>query len=169
MLSTLGKMGKVEGSKVRYDSGKYSYGNSYCGKAQSTFVVKNGVAAVKDLVTLDDAYDYAIAGVPILRNGNDVSWYNYCAKQGWLADTVRGTYHTFLGLKGDGKIYVMSWCSTAKNMVYGMQAYRKFKPMGFREVIKLDGGGSQYLRVNGKTKTSTLENRKINNIIVIGE
>ena len=137
--------GKVENGKFTFDSGKWSYMNPTSGNAVSTLFIRDGKAFVADAVTLD-AYqncDYIISGVPCLRNGDDVSFYGYVQPQGWGVDTVRATHHVFVGVKDDPtKIYVMWYQSTTKNLIYGMEFYNKIKDAGFRDILKLDGGGS---------------------------
>lgn len=163
----LTNIGTFVGTKYTHDNGVKPNSKDFAGNKLSTFYVKGNTCGIDDFLTLPDC-DYAVSGVPIIRNGKDVSWYNYCSKQGWGADTVRATSHNFLGIRaGENPICLMAWTSTTDNMVYGMQAYKVFSKMGFTDVIKLDGGGSQHLCVEGNTKKTTSENRVINNIIVI--
>ena len=66
--------GKFQGNKYTYDSGAFSYNNEFYGKAQSTLIVDNGKASISELSNAPKNVDYAIAGVPIMRNGNDVKF-----------------------------------------------------------------------------------------------
>lgn len=156
--------GLFEGDKYTFDSGKWRYGNHLHGKAVSTLVIKDGQASIQDLVELP-VCDYAVAGVPIMRDGEDVKFATYVTGQGWDGSTLYATWHTFVGLKDDpGKVYVLAMKTTTSNMVLSAEAFRKFKAMGFKDVIKLDGGGSFYLNAGGQT-TATSEDRRICSII----
>lgn len=162
--------GKFNGDKFCFDSGSFSYMNQFYGKAVSTFVVKNGKPQVIDLIHADLTYDYAVSGVPIIRNGQDVKFYTYVVGQGWDATTLYATKHIFLGLKPNSDaIYIMGWKSSKSNMIYSAEAYKKFSAMGFSEVIKLDGGGSYMMKYDGTTIDSTTENRVDNAYIIIKE
>lgn len=59
--------------------------------------------------------------------------------------------------------------TTTWNMIKTNEAYWKFKELGMYDVIKLDGGGSFCMEVNGKTVASTWEDRRINTIISFEE
>ena len=63
----------------------------------------------------------------------------------------------------------MGWQTKKANTIKSAEAYKKFKAMGFRDVIKLDGGGSYIFNVNGRNMSATDENRRINTIITWGE
>ena len=162
--------GKFNGNKYCFDCGSFSYMNQFYGKAVSTFVIQNGVPKVLDLVHTDLSYDYAVTGVPVIRNGKDVKFKTYVVGQGWDGSTLYATKHIFVGLKASSnKIYVMGWKSSTGNLIYSGEAYRKFSAMGFTELIKLDGGGSYMMKYNGKTIDSTAENRMDNAYIIIEE
>ena len=159
--------GRFNGDKFTFDASKWSYQNEFCGKAISTLVIKNGEAAIIDTVDAP-ACDYAISGVPIMRGGEDVKFATYVKGQGWGGTSLYATWHIFAGLKADTKtVYMMCAKTTTSNMVLSAEAYKKFKAMGFVDVIKLDGGGSAYFNADGKTQ-STSENRRINNIVIFG-
>ena len=66
--------GKFQGKKYTYDSGSFNYNNEFYGKAQSTLIVNNEKASINELFNAPKNVDYAIAGVPIMRNGNDVKF-----------------------------------------------------------------------------------------------
>lgn len=156
--------GRFNGDKFTFDTSKWSYNNPFCGKAISTLIIKNGEASIVDVVSVP-VCDYAISGVPIMRGGNDVTFATYVKGQGWGGSSLYATWHIFVGLKADPRtLYVMCAKTTTSNMIRTAEAYKKFKAMGFVDVIKLDGGGSTYFNANGET-VSTSENRRINNII----
>ena len=152
--------------RIRFDNSsiKNSPNNNLYGKCLSTLVVKDGKASIIDTVELPEC-DYAISGVPVLRNGADCKWGAYVTKQGWSANTVRATWHIFAGVKDDHEtVYVMGMETKTDNMVQSSEAYNIFKAMGFRDVIKLDGGMSFYFDSDG-VRTDTGGNRRLNSII----
>ena len=156
--------GSFKGDKFSFDCSTWSYQNDKQGKALSTLVVRDGKACVEDAVSLPDGV-YAISGVPVIRNGEKCDWDAYAAKQGWGTGSLRATWHTLVGIKDDpAVVYIIGMNTTTANMVKSSEAYDALKPMGFREVIKLDGGGSFYMNVDGEI-TETTENRRINTII----
>ncbi len=163
----LQERGKIVNGKAYYDSSKFNYQNQFYGKEQTTFYIKNGRGNFMDTGGIEDSWSYAIIGVPLIRDGKETAWAN-CKKQGWGTDVIYATQHILLGMKkNDNDIYVISWKSSTSNMVYSSEAYKKFAPMGFYNLIKLDGGGSAMMRANGKIVQSTAENRQCNGYIVI--
>lgn len=168
-MASCRERGRFEGNKFFFNSATFTYKNQFYGKAVSTLIVNDGWARIEDLDTLPEC-DYAIAGVPIMRHGEDVKFSTYVRNQGWNGSELYGTWHVFLGIKEEraDTIYVMGMKTTTSNMILSAEAYKKFKALGFHEVIKLDGGGSFYFNADGKTKT-TLENRRVCTIIDMGE
>lgn len=162
--------GKFNGGKFRFDSCAWGQVNvnPLHGKAVTTLVVADGWATVSDLTAVP-ACDYAIAGIPIVRGWEDVKYDPYVKGQGWDVSSLRATWHIFVGIKSvtDNKVFVMAAKTTSGNMVLSAEAFRKFKALGFRDVIKLDGGGSTYFNAAGNV-VSTLENRRICTIIDCG-
>lgn len=155
--------------KFQFDSGQWSYGNQFYGKKLSTLFVSGGRASIVDTPTLPTGLEYAISGVPIMRDGEDVKFATYVKGQGWDGSTLYGTWHVFLSVKQDGKtIYLMGMKTSSTNMILSAEAYKKFKALGMYDVIKLDGGGSFTFNVGGKAVASTSENRRINTIITFG-
>lgn len=153
-------------TKYQLDSGKWRQGNSFYNKALSTLIVKDNKASIIDLTTLPTGCDYAISGIPIMNNGADIKFNPYVKNQGWSGGELYGTWHTFIGLKADGKIiYLMGMKTISGNMITSAEAFKKFKALNMYDVIKLDGGGSFHMNVNGKAVASTAENRLINSII----
>ena len=160
--------GKFNGDKFFFDSSKWSYQNPVCGKAVSTLFVKDGEAWIDESVELPDC-DYAISGVPVIRNGKDASWNDLVKPQGWTSGSLYATCHVLVGLKkNDPKIYIIGWKSTKGNLISSSEAYNKFAPMGFVDLLKLDGGGSYRINVaygNSFETVKTSENRRINTIL----
>lgn len=160
--------GPSNGNKVAFDGSAWNYLNDqFHGKSLTTLTIKNGVANIVDLKSMDLSYTYAIMGVPLMKEGNDVSWANYVKKQGWYGSELYGTYHTILAIKkaNDTNVYVIGWRSTSGNMVSSGEAYKMLKKYGFYSAIKLDGGGSFLLDVNG-SRMQTSENRQIDTIVM---
>ena len=158
--------GSLVGTKYSHDTNRYP--NQFKGMSVSTLVIQGGEANIEDLKELPPC-DYAISGIPVMRTGQDIKFDPYVLSQGWDASSLYATWHTFVGLKKDKKlIYIMGMKTTSGNMIKSAEAYRKFKSLEMYDVIKLDGGGSFIMNVDGKNVASTLENRKINTIITFG-
>lgn len=156
----------VSNDKYQFDSGKWSHMNSLYGKAVSTLIVKDGTASIEDVKNLPGGIDYAISGIPIMRDGADVKFATYVRGQGWDGSPLYATWHVFVGLKKDCKtLYIMGMRTRTGNMILTAEAFRKFRTLGMQDVIKLDGGGSFHMNVNGKSIASTSENRLINTIV----
>lgn len=158
----------VSGKKLTHQQA--SWDKNYYGKVQTVLGVKGGKASVFEATYLSSGYDYAIAGVPIMRGGNDVAWKTFCAPQGWYADTVRATWHTMLGIKSANadKVFVIGIKTTKSNTVLAAEAFTKLKALGFYDVICLDGGGSFHFVVDGKAVATIGGNRRINSVVTWG-
>ena len=136
----------------------------YHGRKVSTLVkTRSGNVYVADLSAPPSDAIYAISGVPTVRNGDDVDYYNYVKAQGWDESCMYATYRNWLGIR-DGEIWVISGKTYTKNYIYGMEFWRKIRGEGFSDIICLDGGGS-YVRKTAAGKYATVENRRINNYI----
>lgn len=161
--------GDFNGDKFTFDSGDWTYMNELYGKAQTTLIVQDGRATMLDLAHAPIGVDYAISGVPIMRGGEDVIFKTYVTGQGWGSGSLYGTWHVFVGIKEEraDTIYVMGMKTTSGNMITSAEAYKKFKTLGFYDVIKLDGGGSFYFNGNGEV-TQTAENRRVCTVIDFG-
>lgn len=162
--------GRFEGDKFTFEAGTWSYMNEFYGKSVSTLLVSGGKAQVNDLTVLPAGLDYAIAGLPVVRHGEDCKLTAYVKAQGWSGSNLGPTRHIFVGLKeaSADTVYVMEMQTKTSNMVKKSEAYKIFKALGFFDVLKLDGGGSLYYNAAGKT-TATLENRRVCTIIDWGE
>ena len=136
----------------------------YHGRKVSTLVkTRSGKVYVADLSAPPYDAIYAISGVPTVRNGDDVDYYNYVKAQGWDESCMYATYRNWLGVR-EGKIWVISGKTYTKNYIYGMEFWKKIRGEGFSDIICLDGGGS-YVRKTAAGKYATVENRRINNYI----
>ena len=161
--------GYYVGNKYYYNSYPPSGGvPQFCGKSLTTFYIENGKPAISDITVVRQTMTYATSGIPVMLNGKDVIWKTYVHPQGWTGGELYGTYHIFLGLKrGSNTIYLMSWKSNSNNLISSGEGFKKFSTMGFSDVIKLDGGGSEIMKYQGSIKHATGENRQINCIIEV--
>lgn len=156
--------GRLEEDKFIFDAGKWAHNNPFHGKEVSTLLVSNGNARIEEIRNMPDNVNYAIAGIPVVRDGCCVKFANV-KKQAWDASPLYATWHIFAGLKKDPSVvYVMGMKTKTGNMITSGEAYRKFRDMGFVDVIKLDGGGSFHMNVGGKIVQSTYGNRRVNTI-----
>ena len=136
----------------------------YHGRKVSTLVkTRSGKVYVDDLSAPPSDAIYAISGVPTVRGGGDVDYYNYVKAQGWDESCMYATYRNWLGVR-DGKIWVISGKTATRNYIYGMEFWKKIRYEKFDDIICLDGGGS-YVRKTGTVKYATVGNRRINNYI----
>lgn len=144
---------------------KDNVSKQYRDKNVSTLIIPNiGNPYIKDINILPNNIKYAISGVPTVRNGDDVDYYNYVVKQGWDSSCMYATYRNFIGIK-NGEIWIISGRTKTKNYIYGMEMWKILKDEHFDDVICLDGGGSYYYKNNNKAST-TFGNRSVNNIII---
>lgn len=154
-----GQRGKVTGGKLVY---------AEPGRTETTLFVRGGLADMGELSAPPEGCAYAIAGVPVLRQGQAVSWATARA-QGWEASSLYATWHIFAGYGQDrSKILVAAIKTTTGNLIASGEGAKKLAALGLREAIKLDGGGSTILRVGGKTPVSTAGNRRICTVLTFG-
>ena len=153
----------VRGGKLRYGCNDNA-STQFRGKKVSTLVkTSSGKVYVADLSEPPSDAIYAISGVPTVRGGDDVDYYNYVKSQGWDESCMYATYRNWLGVR-DGKIWVISGKTSTRNYIYGMEFWKKIRGEKFDDIICLDGGGS-YVRKTGTGKYATVGNRRINNYI----
>lgn len=151
--------GKVSGGKLVY---------AEPGRTETTLFVRGGLADMGEVSAPPEGCAYAIAGVPVLRQGNAVSWTTAKA-QGWEASSLYATWHIFAGYGQDrSKITVVALRTTTGNLISSGEGAKKLAALGLREAIKLDGGGSTILRVGGKTPVCTAGNRRICTVLTFG-
>lgn len=152
----------VSGRKLRYST-IVNQTAQYKGKKVSTLIVPStGKPYVDDVTAPPANCKYAISGVPTVRNGDDVDYYNYVKTQGWDDSCMYATYRSWLGVK-DGEIWIITGKTNTKNYIYGMEFWNKVRSEGFDDIVCLDGGGSYYYK--SSTTKSTLGSRIVNNII----
>lgn len=169
----LGLRGKEQNDTYHFDSYNFSNAsyNQFYHKPLDMFVIDTDYKPkIERITTLPDNYKYACAGILIMRNGQASDYTKDVKACGWLGSELYGTYHIFIGLKkGFDTIYVMSLRTKTGNMITNKEAYNKFKNLGFTDVIKFDGGGSEIMKYKGTIKHAMSENRKISNILIIEE
>lgn len=151
--------GKVSGGKLVY---------AEPGRTETTLFVRGNVADMGELSAPPEGCAYAIAGVPVLRQGKAVRWAAAKA-QGWEASSLYATWHIFAGYGQDrSKITVVALRTTTGNLIASGEGAKKLAALGLREAIKLDGGGSTILRAGGKTPVCTAGNRRICTVLTFG-
>lgn len=151
--------GKVSGGKLVYAEP--------C-RTETTLFVRGNLADMGEVSAPPEGCAYAIAGVPVLRQGKAVSWATAKA-QGWEASSLYATWHIFAGYGQDwSKITVVALRTTTGNLIASGEGAKKLAALGLREAIKLDGGGSTILRAGGKTPVCTAGNRRICTVLTFG-
>lgn len=154
-------------SKIYF--GANDNGPQFKGKNVSTLLIYDNnyvdIAQVNDIKV--ESIKYAVSGYPILLNDCIVP-YAEALKEGWESGVTRNTSHPFVGIKGDGYIYIFGLTTTKTGKNMATEVYEKIKDFEFKSLIKLDGGGSTIIRYNDENKMITSENRRINSIITIG-
>lgn len=151
--------GKIKDGKLIY---------SEPGKVETVLYINGNEANMGEFNKSVDFFKYAIAGVPVLRNGKAVSWTEAKA-QGWEASSLYATWHIFAGFgKDHSKITVVSMKTTTGNLISSGEGAKKLAALGLTDAIKLDGGGSTILHVSGKDVVSTAGNRRICTILCFG-
>lgn len=154
----------IVNGKIRLSTAQ-NWSSQFKGKSVATLVVpKSGSPYISDLIAPPSDCLYAISGVPTVRNGDDVNYYQYVAKQGWGVSCMRPTWRNWLGVR-DGEIWLIWGQTITSNYIYGMEFWKKVKDEGFDDIICLDGGGSFICKADGKV-TRTAENRRVNNLVV---
>lgn len=151
--------GKVSGGKLVY---------AEPGRTETTLFVWGNVADMGELSAPPEGCAYAIAGVPVLRQGKAVSW-SEARAQGWEASSLYATWHIFAGYGQDrSRVTVVALRTTTGNLVASGEGAKKLAALGLREAIKLDGGGSTILKLGGKTPVCTAGNRRICTVLTFG-
>ena len=159
--------GTFDGDKWLFDSGKWTYANPPGGKAVTTVYTMAddpNTIHVGEIVNLPHGVGYAVSGIPIIRDGKAVTL-DQIKAQGWDTSPFRATWHTVLAVE-DNKVHVIPWQSHSTNLVTSGEAAKAFS--AYRDVIKLDGGGSFMYRCGGE-ELATEENRVICSILRLPE
>lgn len=153
----------VRGGKLRYGCNDNASAQFHGRKVSTLVKTSSGKVYVADMSEPPSDAIYAISGVPTVRGGDDVDYYNYAKAQGWDESCMYATYRNWLGVR-DGKIWVISGKTATRNYIYGMEFWKKIRGEKFDDIICLDGGGS-YVRKTGTGKYATTGNRRINNYL----
>lgn len=160
--------GDIVGNKFFFDSSKWKLNNQFYNKNLSTLFISNGIAKIDRMKSISKNYDYAVSGVPVMKDGKDVKFYGDVTGEGYDGSTLYATKHIFVGMKkNDPKIYIIGYKTSTSNLVYSGEMFKKLSSLGMYNVIKLDGGGSYHFKANGIVKDTTAENRRINAILKI--
>ena len=154
----------ISGSKLRW-SVSNNAGKQFLGKSVTTLVLpRTGAPYVKELTAAPENCRYAISGIPVIRDGVDVSYTNFVKPQGWDESPFYATTRNFIGLKGSA-IYIINGTSKTSNFVASSEVYDALKPFGFDQVIALDGGTSCYHKYKGKADF-IWKDRQVNNLVI---
>lgn len=156
--------GRFVGDRWIFDSSRWAYANPTHGRPVTTVYTQGSQIRVAELVSLPDDVGHAVSGIPLIRDGRACTVADITA-QGWDTSPLRSTWHTVLAVD-DGRIHVFAWESQSDNLVTSGEAARAFA--GYRDVVKLDGGGSFICRQNGEEQ-STAEDRVICSILRLPE
>ena len=149
----------VKDGKLYFSADKNSSSQFRSKKVSTLIIMKDNKAYVEQVNSVeDDNVSYAVSGAPIIRNGSLVKDYT---AEGWDSSIARPTWHTFIGLTSTDYVYIFGYKTSTSNCITSEEVYDEFYDMGFTHLIKLDGGGSAYGRVNGETIFNTSENRQI--------
>lgn len=155
----------VVGNKIRCNCTNNPGDSNVKNKKVSTFVLPAvGTPYVAEISEVPSNARYAISGIPVIRNKQDVSYNNFVKPQGWDTSPLYATSRNFIGLKGTS-IWIVSGTSKEDNFVSSSEVYNALKDFGFDDLIALDGGGSYYHKYDGKAGI-VWKDRDVNNIIV---
>lgn len=140
-------------------------GVQFLGKSVTTFVwPRSGSPYMKEMIAAPDDCLYAISGIPVIRDGVDVSYNGFVKPQGWDASPFYATTRNFIGLK-DGEVYIVNGTSKTSNFVASSEVYDALKTFGFEQLCALDGGGSVYHKYKGKADFIWTD-RQVNNLVL---
>ena len=160
---------KVENGKLEFPASKNVDSEFRNSDVSTLFITDKGFAFIGKSNTIpifkDEKVVYAVSGVPVIVDG--VKEYDYTI-EGWNNSVGRATQHIFVGMTRDDSenVYFFTYNSTKSCCLKSEEIYNLVKDFGFFDLIKLDGGGSAYVKINGEVIANTSENRRINNMIV---
>lgn len=154
----------VSNGKFRYNIADNA-SPQFKGHIVTTFIVPAiGMPYVARVSAAPADCRYAVSGIPVIRNGEDVSYSKVVKEEGWDDSPLYATTRNFIGLKGS-TIYIVSGKSTTSNFVATSEVYNTLKDFGFNDLIALDGGGSFYHKFEGKADI-IWGDRDVNNLIL---
>lgn len=150
-------MKHLSGGKLRFGTND-AHTPQFKGKMVSTLVVPGvGKPYIREITEAPIDCKYAISGIPIIRGGKVISQ-EEAMTQGWDASPFRTDMRTCVGLR-NGEIWLIQGNNSFENLK------TKIKAEGFSDCLALDGGNSAYYK-DGNAVKRTLNNRRINNLIV---
>lgn len=158
---------KIENGKLYFPANLNTNAAFRTAKVSTLCINQQNKASIVKLNNFSGTnYKYAVSGAPVISNGLYVEDYTV---EGWDNSIVRNTTHILVGTKReeDTFIYIFPYTTSTTNCLKSKELYNKFKDFGFNNLLKLDGGGSAYAKVNDKVVANTNENRQINTLIVI--
>ena len=139
-------------------------GQQFGGRRVTTFILpRSGSPYMAEVTAPPSDCRYAISGIPVIRDGVDVSYKNFVLPQGWDSSPFYATSRNFIGIKGTA-IYIVSGASKTDNFVAKSEVYDALKPFGFEQLCALDGGGSYYHKYKGKADV-VWKDREVNNLV----
>lgn len=151
--------------KVRLAT-KHRVDKQFKDKYVTTLLIdKHNKVSFAECDSFSDAYKYAVSGVPIIRNGVDVSYTNVFKPQGWYDDILRASSRNCIGNKGN-VMYLISGATKNTNYLKTSEMYNALKGLKLDNLIGFDGGGSFACNIGGNM-LKTAENRRINSIGLI--
>ena len=163
---------KMAGGKIRYGC-QSTWDTKFKDRLVSTLIVTdNGVSIQRCNTPPTDAV-YAVSGMPIMRDGADVSWQNDVLPEGWGTDPVYATLHICLGIDASGTIYRIAGRTKTSNCIQSSELYKAIQALGLgiTDALMLDGGGSGIVDEGGTNilvedgTADSDKNRQINCII----
>lgn len=153
--------------------GKVYQGMANHGKPQSCIIIyKDGKVEMKKI---NNASEINIANVKLLIGGvgicnNNDSSFKYDPQSegfsGMFSDVLRNTYKTLVGYKKSENVIMLITCK----LPHSSSSYDLLdlaKANGLDMCISVDGGGSSFMKCNGKYVTSGQDGRRIANIITM--
>ena len=142
-----------------------SYGNLAGHKLHTLCIDNDNNISIIETDKMSSDYKYAISGLPVTLNGEDVSWSQVVKPQGWNGDELRPTKHICIS-HDEENIIIFGITTTRKTPAGAItEIWKKLKPYGLSNILLLDGGGSTVIDVNGTNVFVTDGNRKVNNFI----
>ena len=155
----------VEDGKLTHETAAYD--DQFRGRAQSCLIIEDNLARIREVTEVPKFCSYCVAGVPVMRNGKDVPFSTMVTGQGWDGSELRATWHTLAALReGEpGWVYILGLRTTSANLVRSSEVYVKLKALGYSDAVKLDGGDSHIIRVDGRTVSSCGSARQINSVL----
>lgn len=151
----------IENNKI-YWSCNVNAGNQFRNKNVSTLIINfDNTVKIEKINSINSNHTkYAVSGAPIITNKEIDKSYR---SEGWDTSIARPTGHGFLGVKDNKYIYYFTMNTSSKNLFDSGEVYEVIKDFGFINLIKVDGGGSLYYRLDNKMVTGYIT-RQINNI-----